>query len=108
RDVDLLLTILPFEKRWYDERGVPQVEFVGHPLAGEVRAEYGREEFCRRNRLDVSRSIVALLPGSRRKEFQRILPPMLDAASTLAHKRPGIQFVIALAPNRDEAEAEEL
>src|SRR2546423_3644077 len=83
RDVDLLLTILPFEKGWYDERGVRHVEFVGHPLAGEVSAQYGREEFCRRNGLDASRPIVALLPGSRHKEFQKILPPMLAAASII-------------------------
>ncbi|HMF56725.1 MAG TPA: lipid-A-disaccharide synthase [Pyrinomonadaceae bacterium] len=108
RDVDLLLTILPFEKEWYDERGVHHVEFVGHPLAGEVHAEYGREEFCRRNHLDTSRPIIALLPGSRRKEFQRILPPMLDAARVVQSQLPGAQFVIALAPNRDKDEAEEL
>ena len=47
RDVDLLLTILPFERDWYAKRGVTQVEFVGHPLAGEVEARYGREDFCR-------------------------------------------------------------
>jgi lipid-A-disaccharide synthase len=36
RDVDLLLSILPFEAEWYKARGVEHVEFVGHPLAGEV------------------------------------------------------------------------
>lgn len=45
RDVDLLLSILPFEKEWYAARGMTQVEYVGHPLTGEVRARYGREEF---------------------------------------------------------------
>jgi len=38
RNVDLLLSILPFEKDWYADRGIDQVEFVGHPLAGEVHA----------------------------------------------------------------------
>src|SRR5919206_4452978 len=37
RDVDLLLTILPFEPEWYAARGVAHVEFVGHPLAGRAR-----------------------------------------------------------------------
>ena len=81
RDVDLLLTILPFERDWYSARGVTHVEFVGHPLAGAFSARYGREEFCRRNGLDPARPLVALLPGSRRKELERILPPMLDAAA---------------------------
>src|ERR671911_218723 len=43
RDVDLVLSILPFEKDWYAERGIDQVEFVGHPLAGEVKAGTGRK-----------------------------------------------------------------
>src|SRR5207244_318581 len=83
RDVDLLISILPFEKDWYAKRGVTHVEYAGHPLAGEVRITYSREEFCRRNDLDASRPIVALLPGSRHKELVRILPPMLGAAAAI-------------------------
>ncbi|MDQ3221379.1 MAG: lipid-A-disaccharide synthase, partial [Acidobacteriota bacterium] len=44
--VDLLLTILPFEKDWYAERGVINIEYVGSPLAREVHADSSREEFC--------------------------------------------------------------
>src|SRR6185369_13047226 len=40
RDVDLLLSILPFEADWFKARGVDHVEFVGHPLAGEVTARF--------------------------------------------------------------------
>lgn len=105
RDVDLLLGILPFEPRWYNERGVTHVEFVGHPLTGEVHPRYGREEFCRRNHLDEARPIIALLPGSRRKELERILPPMLDASALISRRRPEVQFVITLAPSRTLAEA---
>jgi len=74
RDVDLLLSILPFEKPWYASRGINHVEYVGHPLTGEVHADFDRAEFCRRNDLDEARPIVALLPGSRHKEVVRILP----------------------------------
>jgi lipid-A-disaccharide synthase len=81
------------------------VEFVGHPLAGEAFARYGREEFCRRNNLDPTLPIIALLPGSRRKELERILPPMLDAANVISRERPETQFVIALAANRSRMEA---
>src|SRR6266404_2673451 len=105
RDVDLLLSILPFEKEWYAARGMTQVEYVGHPLTGEVGARYGREEFCRLNTLDQSRPIIALLPGSRHKELVRILPPMLDAASLISTERPDVQFVVMIAPNRDPKEA---
>jgi lipid-A-disaccharide synthase len=106
RDVDLLLTILPFESEWYKERGFDRVEYVGHPLAGEVRPQHDREEFCRRESLDPSLPLIALLPGSRRKELERILPPMLEAMNVMARERASVQFVLALAPNRSRAEAE--
>src|SRR5215813_6383295 len=94
RDVDLLLSILPFEVDWYKGHNVDHVEFVGHPLSGEVKARYGREEFCRRNDLDPSRPIVSFLPGSRHKELQRILPLMLDAIERLDEARPDVQPVV--------------
>src|SRR6266571_3992864 len=97
RDVDLLLSILPFEKDWFAARGVSQVKYVGHPLAGEVQARYDRAEFSRRNGLDSSRPIVALLPGSRHKEVVRILPPMLGAASVIAKPRDALSAADAAA-----------
>lgn len=106
RDVDLLLAILPFEPQWYAARGITHVEFTGHPLTGEVRARYDRAEFCRRHALDPSRPLVALLPGSRRKELLRILPHMIEAARELHAARPDTQFVVALAPNRSTEEAQ--
>src|SRR5205085_615201 len=107
RDVDLLLTILPFERGWYQARGVNQVEFVGHPFAGAVAPRVTREEFRARHRLDASGPVIALLPGSRRKEFERILPIMLDAAAAVSDKLPSAQFVVALASRRTREEAEQ-
>jgi lipid-A-disaccharide synthase len=108
RDVDLLLSILPFEAEWFKSRGMDQVEFVGHPLAGEVRARFGREVFCRRNDLDAARPIVSFLPGSRYKELQRILPPMLATIEKLATLRPDVQCVIVVAPSRTIAETRQI
>ncbi len=108
RDVDLMLSILPFEKEWYAARGITNVAYVGHPLTGEVRPQGDRTEFCLRNNLDCARPMVALLPGSRHKEVFRILPPMLDAAGVIQRERPDIQFVIVVAPNRDIDEARKL
>jgi lipid-A-disaccharide synthase len=105
RDIDLLLTILPFEREWYAARGVTHVEFVGHPLAGSVVARSTREEFCARHDLNPSKPIVALLPGSRRKEFERMIPVMLDAAARLLQDIPDSQFVLALAARRTPEEA---
>ena len=104
RDVDLLLSILPFEKEWYEDRGIEQVEFVGHPLVGQVSARYDRNEFCRQTKLDSKLPIISLLPGSRRKEVERILPPMLEAAALISARRPEVQFVVVVAPSRSSEE----
>lgn len=108
RDVGLMLAILPFEPAWYAARGINHVEFVGHPLAGAVVPRYGREEFCARHGLDPQRPVLALLPGSRRKELQRILPAMLDAAARLARTHAGAQFVVALGSRRSHEEVAQL
>lgn len=108
RDVDLLLTILPFEREWYAKRGVTQVEFVGHPLAGEVEARFSRQDFCRFHDLDPTRPIISLGPGSRLKELHRILPEMLDAAALISISRPDVQFVVVVAPSRSPREAREI
>src|SRR5258708_2466890 len=106
RDVDLLLSILPFEPEWYASRGVSHVKFIGNPLAGEVFPRYGKDVFCAKNDLDDAKPIVALLPGSRHKELERILPLMIEAASRIAAERLNVQFVIPLAPSRSIKEAE--
>ena len=108
RDVDLLLSILPFEKDWYTARGVTHVEYVGHPLTGEVEARGDTAEFCRQHGLNSARPIIALLPGSRHKELVRILPPMLDALPWLRRERDDLQFVLVLAPNRRVDEARQI
>jgi lipid-A-disaccharide synthase len=108
RNVDLLLSILPFEKDWYADRGIDQVAYVGHPLAGEVRARYDRTEFCDHTKLDPKLPIISLLPGSRRKEVARILPPMLEAAALISARRPEIQFVVVVAPGRTSDEIRDI
>jgi lipid-A-disaccharide synthase len=96
--VDLMITILPFEKDWYREHGVYTVEYVGSPLAREVHADRSKDEFCRDHGLDPSKPIIALLPGSRRKEIARILPIMLEV--TRDKRLSSAQFVLALATEK--------
>jgi lipid-A-disaccharide synthase len=102
--VDLMLTILPFEKDWYARNGVENVEYVGSPLAREVHPSIRKEEFCRVHGLDSKRPIISLLPGSRHKEIVRILPIMLAAASEISAKNRDIQFLIAAASRRNVAD----
>jgi len=106
RDVDLLLAILPFEKEWFARSKMDQVQYVGHPLAGEVTAKLTREEFSRKHNLDPKRPIVVLLPGSRHKELLRILPPMMNAAIEMSQQQAKLQFVLVVAPSRSIDEAQ--
>ena len=89
RDVDLLLTIFPFEKAWYAAR-VPtlRVEFVGHPLA-ERRPKTG----------DRSQKTVLLLPGSREREVAKIWPVLMGVVDKL----PDVKFVAAAVDERTAA-----
>lgn len=104
--VDLLLTILPFEKNWYAERGVHHVEYVGNPLAGEIVAHMTRADFRAKYELNESKPLVALLPGSRHKEIAKILPLLLETAAFMAEKDSNLQFVIALGSERRLQEVE--
>ena len=103
KSVDLLLTILPFEKDWYRKQGISHVEYVGNPLAKEVFSKLTKEEFCRKYNLDSSKQIVALLPGSREKEIARILPPMLGTAALMNAKNAELQFVVAASSDEKVA-----
>jgi lipid-A-disaccharide synthase len=93
RDYDLLLSIFPFEKAWYARR-VPQlrVEFVGHPMVERMQ-----KEELRIQKKD-SVPTVLLLPGSRKGELQRHLPPMLAALKTIQEKLPAAKAKMVL-PN---------
>lgn len=102
--VDLLLTILPFEKDWYAKEGVEHVQYVGNPLAREVRSSTEKVEFCNKHGFDPNRPLISLLPGSRRTEITRNLPIMLGTAEIMSRHDPLIQFVVALASTRSRAD----
>lgn len=77
-----LLCIFPFEEEFFRRHGV-EASYIGHPLAGLVAPVLGRDEFFRKHRLNPSRPLVTVLPGSRRGESARHLPALVDAADRL-------------------------
>ncbi|MBM3403478.1 MAG: lipid-A-disaccharide synthase [Bacteroidetes bacterium] len=90
--VDKMIVILPFEKEFFSRHNVP-VEYVGHPLLDVFRKEVNEEEvktFCERNNL-ASKPIIAILPGSRKQEVEKMLGIMLGMISEFLN----YQFVIA-------------
>ncbi|HKY05752.1 MAG TPA: lipid-A-disaccharide synthase, partial [Blastocatellia bacterium] len=110
RDVDRMLVILPFEEEFYKDSGI-DVEYVGHPLAESVAVTATRREFAAKHGLDAARPIIALLPGSRKKEIHYHTPALLDAAARLDRKKTdlfplALQFVVPLASTIDRREIE--
>ena len=100
RAVDLLISILPFEKEWYERRGFRKVEYVGNPLAMEVHPRVSKDEFCEKHNLDPLKPIVALLPGSRGAEIARILPELIKTAEVMREQDGIVQFALALPPGK--------
>ena len=92
--VDRMFVILPFEKTFYEKEGV-DVDFVGHPLLDEIENFRNSPKDLRSELGLDDRPIIALLPGSRKKqEIGLTLPVMLQ----VVERFPDHQFVIAGAP----------
>ena len=101
RDIDAMYVILPFEKDFYEKKHNFPVHFVGHPLLDAIsnRTEINKHEFRLANQLDKQKPIIALLPGSRKQEVQKMLAIMLSVTKDF----PAYQFVIAGAPSLDNS-----
>jgi lipid-A-disaccharide synthase len=91
----LALCIFPFEEKFFGDAGVP-VKFIGHPLVGNVAATQTREGFFATHKLDPSKKLVTILPGSRNSELKRHLPVLREACSRIHSDMP-VQFVVAAA-----------
>ena len=94
--VDLVLCLLPFEKRFYDDHGI-RAEFVGHPLADAIPLHVDRDAARASLGLPAGGSVVALLPGSRRGEVTRLAPDLAATARWMQAQRPGLVFISPLA-----------
>ena len=99
RDVDRMLTILPFEKDFYKQYDMA-VDFVGHPLLDAIsqRPDFNREKRLTELTLKGDGQVLALLPGSRSQEIGKMLPLMVEAAES-----EGLEWIIAGAPSQDLA-----
>ena len=98
--VDKMLVILPFEEAIYRRVGV-DVEFVGHPLLDMVHPRMPKGVFLTKYQLDGEKPIVAILPGSRRKELRFILPTLCQAVDLILKEKPKTQFVLPVAAGLD-------
>lgn len=96
-----VFSILPFEVNYFKRFGV-KVEYFGNPLVDEAsrfrKGFEGVDSWKKKHGLG-EKPLVALLAGSRTKEIESTLPPMLEVAS----KHPEYQFVVAGAPSIEPA-----
>ena len=91
RDVDLMITILPFEADFYKDYDF-DVTYVGHPMLDAISVD------------TESKNYIALLPGSRKQEIEKILPVM----NQVVKRFPNQHFVLGMAPSRKKSEYEAL
>jgi lipid-A-disaccharide synthase len=96
---DLVLCLLPFETDFYTRHGVRAV-FVGHPLADQIPLEIDRGLARRDLDIDPAAFVIALLPGSRLSEVERLGADFATAAAWIAARRPEILFVAPMASSR--------
>jgi lipid-A-disaccharide synthase len=90
--VDLILCLFPFEPDFYREYGV-RATFVGHPLADQIPLEVDRAAARAELGLATSERVLAVLPGSRRAEVERLADVFAGAAELLVARFPGLLVV---------------
>jgi len=93
QSIDLVLCLFPFEKVFYERYEVPAA-FVGHPLAKQLPLQNPIQIAKQQLGLNENQKHIALLPGSRKGEVERLLPMLLETANILHKKYPDIQFLI--------------
>jgi lipid-A-disaccharide synthase len=96
KSVDLVLCLLPFEKRFYESQGV-RAEFVGHPLADAIPMIVDRAAARAALGIAAGARVVALLPGSRRGEVVRLGRDFAATSRWLMRQRPELQFIAPMA-----------
>jgi len=103
RCCDLVMCLLPFEPAFYRHHAV-RAEFVGHPLADQIPLQPDRAAARAALGVDASVPLIALLPGSRLGEMQRLAAVFLATAIELARRRPGLAVLAPMANAEVRAE----
>ncbi len=104
RATNMVLSLLPFEKAFYDKYQVP-CTFVGHTLAEQIPMNSDKSQARQSLGLNVlpEQHLVALMPGSRSGELKLLVEPYLEAAKKLLNKHPNMRFVVPMI-SQDKAD----
>ncbi|MFX4308403.1 lipid-A-disaccharide synthase [Acinetobacter soli] len=93
KTIDLVLCLFPFEKNFYTQHRV-NAAFVGHPLAKQLPLKNPLVEAKQALNLDPEKTYIALLPGSRKGEVERLMPLLMGAAERLSNQHPELEFLM--------------
>jgi len=96
RDIDLMLTLLPFEEDFYKQYSVP-CKFVGHPFATAIDPQIDHQKAKRFWGYNQSEKVIAVLPGSRGGELKFMAPLFLETMSIIKKMEPDIKFIVPLS-----------
>jgi len=99
RAVDLMLTVFPFENAWYEKYRIP-VCFVGHPLARRIPLATDKTGARRKLGLPEGKTIIAIMPGSRKSELEKHVRIFLEAANWCSRNMDNLHFASSLTNAR--------
>jgi len=96
KSVDLMLTLFPFEAKFYQEHDVP-VSFVGHNLADSIPFENYTDDARQIFDYKKNEKVVCLMPGSRGSEVEKLCPVFIQAAELVFEHNPDVRFILPAA-----------
>lgn len=112
RAVDLMLTLFPFEARFYENHNIA-VKYVGHSLADEIPLTIDKRQARIKLGLEIETSeagltdidadykpIIAVLPGSRGSEVSRLAQPFIETMLLCQQQRPELRFLVPLVNHK--------
>ncbi|MBP8626210.1 MAG: lipid-A-disaccharide synthase [Syntrophorhabdaceae bacterium] len=100
--VDLVLSILPFEKKFYEGYGV-DVRYVGHPFAKTIKPTMTRDEFLAKTNIDKKTKVITIMPGSREDEISKHMPVLMRITHILKKNIEGLMVILPIAENIPDA-----
>jgi lipid-A-disaccharide synthase len=102
KNVDLVISVLPFEKPFYEEQGI-ECFYVGHPFTQTVKPLSTKADFLAKLGISPDRTIVTIMPGSRDTEIKKHLMILLKTVEIIGKKIKNLTVLMPLADNTDEA-----
>jgi lipid-A-disaccharide synthase len=107
KSVDLMLTLFPFEAKFYQQHDVP-VSFVGHNLADSTPFENNPEDARQVFHIEKGKKVVCLMPGSRGSEVEKLCPVFIQAAELVFEHNPNVRFILPAANEVRKQQIEKL